>query len=98
MSRKCPRAYRAPWNHQAGDATCVSPEADLSRYRLVVVPLSSGWWIKAWPTACARVLWPRAATWLLTFHSGLCDLGRSSSPGRVPGPAAGLAGVLGGGI
>ena len=84
------RCYRALWNHQI-ETDVVSPEADLSRYRLVVAPL-----LRLVDESLARRLEAyvrEGGTLLLTFHSGLCDPSDRVHLGGYPGPLRRLAGV-----
>lgn len=84
------RAYRALWTHQV-ETDLVSPEADLSRYRLVVAPL-----LRLVDQGLAdrlRAYVAQGGTLVLTFHSGLCDLDDRAHLGGYPGPLRDLAGV-----
>ncbi|HEY8426412.1 MAG TPA: beta-galactosidase [Limnochordales bacterium] len=84
------RYYRALWQQHI-EVDVVSPDADLSRYRLVVVPL-------------LRIVTPELAQrlqryvedgggLLVTYHSGLTDVHDRAHLGGYPGPLRRLCGV-----
>lgn len=84
------RYYRALWEHHV-ETDVVSPDGDLSRYKLVVAPV-----LRLVDEALARRLddYVRSGgTLLLTFQSGLCDLEDRAHLGGYPGPLRQLAGV-----
>ncbi|BAS27051.1 beta-galactosidase [Limnochorda pilosa] len=88
--RECMRYHNALWKHRA-EVDIVSPEADLSRYRLVVAPLLRH--VDDSLRDRLETYVDAGGTLVLTFQGGLCDPQERVHLGGYPGPLRHLAGV-----